>query len=399
MRRYRRWMLATLCATTLCLFVLYRSYGSPHVADDHVQHLQPHDNNDLGGDDGNQRANQQRFSQIRPQAVPSEPLLPSELPASLPSPARAAGWASRLFEPYLMVLGMHRSLTSAVVQALAETMNFRLGSDRLTQHWELQQVADLNEGILLDTVSTWQNIQTSLVQQIEASSGTARGSRERCTPPPAYCRPRALHRIAALLVNLTSGDGGDGGEHGPLVIKDPRLCVTLGCWSCAPMRPPPHVVLIFRSPIEVARSLQARNRLPLAQGIKLWYQYNRLALDGLASNALNYTIIDSHDLLEQPLMVLKFLHSVFVHRWHMPRVQMPLDGGALDAKLTSSPRPTDRTDLEQQIDQALQLYLQQQQLKPKQEHVRQPLLPSTQEVMGLYDALILRRYEYSTVPE
>jgi hypothetical protein len=40
-------------------------------------------------------------------------------------------------------------------------------------------------------------------------------------------------------------------------------------------------VFIWRSPLSVARSLQARDRMHLADGIALWERYNRCALKGL----------------------------------------------------------------------------------------------------------------------
>jgi len=65
-------------------------------------------------------------------------------------------------------------------------------------------------------------------------------------------------------------------ERRPWVLKDPRLCLVLPLWR--PALSAPVFVLAYRDPLEVARSLQARDGLPLAVGIALWEVYNLAAL-------------------------------------------------------------------------------------------------------------------------
>jgi hypothetical protein len=67
------------------------------------------------------------------------------------------------------------------------------------------------------------------------------------------------------------------------VTKDPRYCLTLPAWRAHGARVK-GVLACLRNPLAVARSLQRRNRLPLALGFRLWRQHNerlRASTEGL----------------------------------------------------------------------------------------------------------------------
>ena len=65
----------------------------------------------------------------------------------------------------------------------------------------------------------------------------------------------------------------------PLVLKDPRLCLTLPLWrSAIPARL--GAVLVLRDPEDVARSLQARDDMPVMLGLAMWDRYVRSAAGG-----------------------------------------------------------------------------------------------------------------------
>ena len=55
-------------------------------------------------------------------------------------------------------------------------------------------------------------------------------------------------------------------------IKDPRLLITLSFWehACTTIK----YIGIFRHPVFVAESLYNRNKIPINQGLRLWYIYN-----------------------------------------------------------------------------------------------------------------------------
>jgi hypothetical protein len=84
---------------------------------------------------------------------------------------------------------------------------------------------------------------------------------------------------------------------GPVVWKDPRSCLLLPYWR-AHLPGPLAAVLIWRQPLSVARSLQARDRIHLADGVALWERYNRCALRGLAG--VDTFVIRYEDIVADP---------------------------------------------------------------------------------------------------
>ena len=67
----------------------------------------------------------------------------------------------------------------------------------------------------------------------------------------------------------------------PIVVKDPRMCLTLSFWRKA-LPQPLAALFVLRDPLSVARSLQARDGLPMSLGLALWDRYVRSASLGLA---------------------------------------------------------------------------------------------------------------------
>lgn len=67
----------------------------------------------------------------------------------------------------------------------------------------------------------------------------------------------------------------------PFVFKDPRTCLTLPFWGTV-IAPPVAAVLVYRTPLEVAGSMQARNGLTVTHGLALWERYVRSAAVNLA---------------------------------------------------------------------------------------------------------------------
>ncbi len=96
----------------------------------------------------------------------------------------------------------------------------------------------------------------------------------------------------------------------PVVLKDPRLCMTLPVWKTAVPGPIP-VIFVLRDPLEVARSLEARDNLPMLFGLSLWDRYVRsaaLSLEGSPTLVVDYTAM-----LEDPVkwsdVICRFLQE------------------------------------------------------------------------------------------
>ena len=95
-------------------------------------------------------------------------------------------------------------------------------------------------------------------------------------------------------------------DPGPVAWKDPRACLLLPLLVGPPSQPVA-AVFVWRSPLSVARSLQARDRTALADGVALWERYNRSGLAGLIGVDTFVTRYES--IVEDPLGRLGALAS------------------------------------------------------------------------------------------
>ena len=158
------------------------------------------------------------------------------------------------------VLGMHRSGTSATAGILHHLGVFLGRADRMMEpaednprgFWEYEPFRLLNDEILAALGGTWDR-------------------------PPAFARRwergRSLRELARRGKQLASEEFG-GQER--WAWKDPRTSLTLPLWER--VLPPMRYALCVRNPVDVARSLEGRDGIPIADGIALWLTYVRAAV-------------------------------------------------------------------------------------------------------------------------
>ena len=192
----------------------------------------------------------------------------------------------------VLVIGMHRSGTSALAGAL-DAMGFEAGpSDDLMEgdegnpqgYFELRSIASLNDEILAHYRGRWDS-------------------------PPVFA-PGWEGDDAAKAFKVRARDAlKEVYESDSYVLKDPRISLLLPLWrqvtderTCA--------VVIVREPLEVAASLTRRNALPTASGLALWAAYNRAllrGLEGMPVHLCSYT-----DLVNDPATVLSDIRNSLV---------------------------------------------------------------------------------------
>jgi hypothetical protein len=157
---------------------------------------------------------------------------------------------------------MHRSGTSAVTGAIGSLgMSVPRPEDRIRasssnpEHWESNSIMLHNDDVLDRLGGSWD-------APPDLQPGWVHGPQLVGVPDPAP------------VFSSTYPDPG------PIVWKDPRVCLLLPYWR--PLIPEPvAAVFVWRSPVAVARSLQNRDGLSLVHGVALWERYNREALEGL----------------------------------------------------------------------------------------------------------------------
>jgi hypothetical protein len=174
---------------------------------------------------------------------------------------------------WILVLGMHRSGTSAISGSLASLgLELPCPEDRMEgrsdnpSHNESELLSVLNDHLLEMFGGTWSDPPVL---------------------PLGWERDPRLDRIVRVGVDLAAKAFP---TERPVVWKDPRTCLLLPFWR----RVLPRLrgaVLVWRSPRAVARSLQARDGLTIEAGSQLWERYNRDAvrnLHGLDVLGVNY---------------------------------------------------------------------------------------------------------------
>ncbi len=182
--------------------------------------------------------------------------------------------------PWLLVIGMHRSGTSAVTGALGklgfavpvEEDRWEPSSDN-PDHWESRALAVYCDLLLERIGGTWDRPpDPSSGFDIFEDIGDDLGD----PSLPAMC---AFPKPGAVL------------------WKDPRTCLLLPYWRTH-LPGPLAAVFIWRQPLAVARSLRARDRMHLADGVALWERYNRCAIEGLSG--VDTFVIRYEEIVDDP---------------------------------------------------------------------------------------------------
>jgi hypothetical protein len=163
----------------------------------------------------------------------------------------------------IVVLGMHRSGTSAVTRIL-NLLGAEVGpeEDLLTEydnpagHWESRALTACNDRILAAFGRSWD------------------------FPPhfePGWERsPRASRLMPDMAETFSQVFAGV-----PWVWKDPRTCLTFPLWRRV-LGPALCVVLVLRAPELVVASVRRRDGIPTVYGVGLWHRYLRAAVGASA---------------------------------------------------------------------------------------------------------------------
>ena len=188
----------------------------------------------------------------------------------------------------IIVLGMHRSGTSAVARLLnlmgayfgGENISTGASAENEKGFWERLDVRSLNDSMLHNANCDWDRIAELDLNAI----------------PDDF--QNAYHRSARdIILNLDA--------HRPWFIKEPRLCILLPLWR--PALELPFCVHVFRHPVEVAHSLRARNGIPIKAGLALWEAYNAKAVESSAD--LPRFFLSYSQLLSSPQPVVNQLRE------------------------------------------------------------------------------------------
>jgi hypothetical protein len=183
----------------------------------------------------------------RPETGTPSELMHSELPVSAASAKKQA----------LVVLGMHRSGTSALTRVLnllgADVPSRLLDPNRFAVrgYWESADLVAIHDRLLEDVGLAWDGVLP--ISESWWHSAAAQGFQRDIL--------EVLRR--------------DFGASSLFVIKDPRICRLLPLWMSvlAQFGTDPSFILCIRNPLEVIDSLKVRNGFNPARSALLWLRY------------------------------------------------------------------------------------------------------------------------------
>ena len=164
----------------------------------------------------------------------------------------------------LLVLGMHRSGTSAATRVL-NLLGVELGSrlmppapDNPSGFWEHLGVVEIHDRLLSDLGRSWDDYRPL---------------------PENWLDGTAAQRAYQQIKQLIESEFSDAPLWG---VKDPRLCLFVPLWERAlrNLGIEASALIVLREPAQVVRSLRDRNAIPAALGEALWYRYTAAAIRG-----------------------------------------------------------------------------------------------------------------------
>ena len=196
--------------------------------------------------------------------------------------------STELRKTTVLVLGMHRSGTSAVAAGL-EQLGVVMGSALFKGdewnpkgYFEEQKIVELNNRLLEQRGLRWDSA-------YPVTHETADGQ---------------LHERAeaSALLNDIFGNAPVWG------FKDPRMCLLSSFWlpTLASMQVAPHLLLMLRDPSEVAISLARRDGISTQRAGWLWFNHLLGSLDYVEEQSATW-LIDFSTLLRDPAGVLRDL--------------------------------------------------------------------------------------------
>jgi hypothetical protein len=231
----------------------------------------------------------------------------------------------RAVQPTIAVVGMHRSGTSATAGLL---IGFGLSGPRPD---------DLVPGDTSNERGHWESHE---VQSCNAHLLAARGATA-YAPPQFTSNWDDIPVYEAVLSEARQWfDATYCGR--PLVMKDPRICLTLPFWRSA-LPSTLGAVFVLRDPMDVARSLEARDGIPVLLGLAMWDRYIRSATAGLAG--IPTLVVEYDAMLEDPPKASKAVSAFLEHMGIRPQ-----PGGTDDAATRLDPKLRHQGDRRDEYD-------------------------------------------------
>ncbi|MEQ9507129.1 MAG: hypothetical protein RLO80_12765 [Hyphomonas sp.] len=183
----------------------------------------------------------------------------------------------------VVVLGMHRSGTSAIARGL-KALSVDLGANLMPPavndndkgFWEDMDVYRLNQRLLSKVGNAWDRMSPVETRSLSEHAFFAE------------------RREASALIELRLSSSPIFG------FKDPRTSILLPFWKCVfeDLEIEDNYIVSLRNPLEVAESLSKRDKIDTTHGLMLWLKYNWAAIEN--SSDKNRVCVAFEQLVDDP---------------------------------------------------------------------------------------------------
>lgn len=194
----------------------------------------------------------------------------------------------------IVVLGMHRSGTSAIARGL-QVLNANLGDDLMPAvpnnnekgFWEDREINAFNIALLKKVGADWDQL-ALLEDSVLVDDGLANERAQAKELLQSKFQPETI-----------------------FAFKDPRTTVLLPFWKGVfhELGLQPEYVIAVRHPLEVAESLKKRDEFSLLKGLMLWFKYSWSAIKNTSGD--KRVFISYAELLEDPVKQLSRISKAF----------------------------------------------------------------------------------------
>ena len=173
----------------------------------------------------------------------------------------------------LIILGMHRSITSLVAKGLADNKVY-VGDTLMPPnggnpngYWEDVDFVKMNNRLLELAGGSWRNPPSEeKILSLRKEYGSEIKNLIR----------RKENRVREIFFRENERIWG---------WKDPRTTLTIKLYL--PYLTNPHFILCVRNPLDVARSLNKTEKVPIPEGVNLWREYNRRMINFISNYYIN----------------------------------------------------------------------------------------------------------------
>lgn len=187
---------------------------------------------------------------------------------------------SGLVDTPVVVLGMHRSGTSALAKVLRR-LGLWMGTEpNVTRRTEHALAQECSQRLLNGFGGHW-------------------------SAPPELPAGWTTDPVAIAVDSDARAAVADLSGHGPFAWKDPRTSLTFDFWR-ERLPGEPIAVISYRHPLEVAASLDKRNSFGPGHVVALWERYNQALLASAAG--LRTIVVAYADLARDPVTTLAAVH-------------------------------------------------------------------------------------------